>query len=129
MEYDKEFEEMIGSTVIDSGWTMKDRLWAVWQAARKDHYRIGEEVWIKVLTPYHDDSENYRDVRGEVCVSTPIKLYTDVDIVSVRRTIPKSRIDEIAEEAAQCWAGGKKALEDAVKSAILQARKEWEEER
>ena len=45
------------------------------------------------------------------------------------REPPKSRIDEIAEEAASSWAGGNKALEDAIKSAILQARKEWEAER
>ena len=106
MKYDKEFEEIVNTTVIDSRWTMEDRLWFVWQAARKDHYRIGEEVWIKVLSPYHDDPENYRDVRGEVCVSTPIKLYTDVDIVSVRRTLPKPRIDEIAEEAVDKYRRG-----------------------
>lgn len=45
------------------------------------------------------------------------------------RTLPKSRIDEIAWEAASHWEGGKEALEKAIKSAILQARKEWEEER
>jgi len=132
MTYDKEFEEMIGSTVIDSGLTMKDRLWAVWQAARKDHYLIGEKMWVKVLSPYHDDPENYRDVRGEVCVSTPIKLYTDVDIVSVLRIPAKSRIDEIAEEAAKEIEGDESMVPITarrIKAAILQARKEWEAER
>jgi hypothetical protein len=47
MEYDKEFEKFVARTIIDLSWTMKDRLWAVWQAARKDHYRIGEEVEIR----------------------------------------------------------------------------------
>ena len=42
------------------------------------------------------------------------------------REPPKSRIDEIAEEAASKWAGGKKALEDAIKSAILRALEEKE---
>jgi len=129
MRYDKEFEEIVNTTVIDSRWTMEDRLWFVWQAARKDHYRIGEEIWVKVLSPYHDDPENYGEVHGEVCVSTPIKLYTDVDIVSVRRIPAKSRIDEIAEEAEDKYrrgAVGAGSLTDIIKSAILQARKEWE---
>jgi len=133
MKYDKEFEEIISSTVIDSRWTMEDRLWFIWQAARKAHYRIGDQMWVKVLSPYHDDPENYRDVRGEVCVSTPIKLYTDVDIVSVLRIPPKSRTDEIAEEAKDLYiatsAGDRDGLTHIIKSAILQARKEWEAER
>lgn len=45
------------------------------------------------------------------------------------RELPKTRIDEIAEEAASHWEGGSEALEKAIKSAILQARKEWEVER
>ena len=45
------------------------------------------------------------------------------------RTLPKSSIDELAEEAASKWAGGKKALEDAIKSAIIRALEEKEAER
>ena len=131
MTNDKEFEQWF--EVQDIGWeSYKAVSERAWQAARKDHYRIGEEVWIKVLTPYHDDSENYREVRGEVLVSTPIKLYANVDIVTVRRIPAKSRIDEIAEEAEDKYrrgAVGAGSLTDIIKSAILQARKEWEAER
>ena len=48
------------------------------------------------------------------------------------RTLPKSRIDEIAEEAEDKYrrgAVGAGSLTDIIKSAILQARKEWEAER
>src|SRR5574344_14716 len=40
------------------------------------------------------------------------------------RTLQKSRIDEIAEEAASHWEGGREALEKAIKSAILKDREE-----
>lgn len=131
MTYDKEFEEWYKKEARYYG-DIQACMYAAWQAARKDHYRIGEEVWIKVLTPYHDDSENYREVRGEVLVSTPIKLYANVDIVTVRRIPAKSRIDEIAEEAEDKYrrgAVGAGSLTNIIKSAILQARKEWEAER
>lgn len=53
MEYDKEFEGWFGSWWIsgDFGSTSlaKDAAWYAWQAARKDHYRIGEEVLITGL--------------------------------------------------------------------------------
>lgn len=48
------------------------------------------------------------------------------------RTLQKSRIDEIAEEAEDKYrrgAVGAGSLTDIIKSAILQARKEWEAER
>ena len=126
MKYDKEFEEWYKKEAGYSG-DIQACMYSAWQAARKDHYRIGEEVWIKVLTPYHDDSENYREVRGEVLVSTPIKLYANVDIVSVRRIPAKSRIDEIADEAVDKYrrgAVGAGSLTDIIKSAIMKDREE-----
>lgn len=46
MEYDKEFEEWLKknySYLVDREET-RVRFYQCWQAARKDHYRIGEEV-------------------------------------------------------------------------------------
>lgn len=47
------------------------------------------------------------------------------------RTLPKSRIDEIAEDAEDRYRRGSVgagSLTDIIKSAIFQARKEWEGE-
>ena len=127
MKYDKEFEEIISSTVIDSRWTMEDRLWFVWQAARKDHYRIGEEVEIR----FSPDDE-YEP--ATICASSRDKTggYLSYTPSNVRRIPAKSRIDEIAEEAEDKYrrgAVGAGSLTDIIKSAILQARKEWEDAR
>jgi hypothetical protein len=42
MTYDKEFEDFISG--IPMNCHMKDNMHLAWQAARKDHYRIGEDV-------------------------------------------------------------------------------------
>lgn len=118
MTYDKEFEEFISDIPVSCH--MKDNMYLAWQAARKDHYRIGEEV--ESIT-----SNAPAKIRAVVDWSNGYLYELNSDDVS--RIPAKSRIDEIAEEAASSWAGGKKALEDAIKSAIIQARKEWEVER
>ena len=43
MTYDKEFEEFFETEQPD-GFDLRDFAFTCWQAARKDHYRIGEEV-------------------------------------------------------------------------------------
>ena len=47
MTYDKEFEEFISDIPVNCH--MKDNMYIAWQAARKDHYRIGEEVEAKQI--------------------------------------------------------------------------------
>lgn len=42
MEYDKEFEEYVSGIPMSDA--MRRNMQRAWQAARKDHYRIGEEV-------------------------------------------------------------------------------------
>lgn len=118
MKYDKEFEEIVNTAVIDSWWTMEDRLWFVWQAARKDHYRIGEEV---------ESIDGTK--RAKICAVVEYNGLYDLGADNVRRIPAKSRIDEIAEEAEDKYrrgAVGAGSLTDIIKSAILQACKEWE---
>lgn len=43
MEYDKEFEEWWSTFTVNNG-LKKRTAYKIWQAARKDHYLIGEEV-------------------------------------------------------------------------------------
>lgn len=121
MKYDKEFEEIVNTAVIDSWWTMEDRLWFVWQAARKDHYRIGEEVEARAHS-----MEGFS--RGVVTAHIS-GGFAVIQPINVRRIPAKSRIDEIAEEAEDKYrrgAVGAGSLTDIIKSAILQACKEWE---
>ena len=123
MKYDKEFEEIVNTAVIDSRWTMEDRLWFVWQAARKDHYRIGEgaSVW-----------DGAPEWATKAVINWSAKTHYSGVYKEYTRTLPKSRIDEIAEEAEDKYrrgAVGAGSLTDIIKSAILQARKEWEAER
>lgn len=123
MEYDKEFEDIVDTVKSDLSMTTKDRCWYIWQAARKDHYRIGEEVEIYDARAGEKGSWKIGLIRA---FASGIASINNSD---VRRITEKSRIDEIAEEAASHWEGGREALEKAIKSAILQARKEWEVER
>ena len=118
MKYDKEFEEIVNTTVIDSRWTMKDRLWFVWQAARKDHYRIGEEV---------ESIDGTK--RAKICAVVEYNGLYDLGADNVRRIPAKSRIDEIAEEAVDKYrrgAIGAGSLTDIIKAAILKDREERE---
>ena len=125
MTYDKEFEEFFETEQPD-GFDLRDFAFTCWQAARKDHYRIGEEVeakqigaqWKKgtVMAGVYSNNNNYYIEEPE----------------RVRRIPAKYRIDEIAEEAEDKYrrgAVGAGSLTDIIKSAILQARKEWEAER
>ena len=124
MTYDKEFEEWELRHIGVSTSIELDAMYAAWQAARKDHYRIGEEVEARA----HGEEVFSRGV-----VSALISTGFAVDQPNnVRRIPPKSRIDEIAEEAEDRYrrgAVGAGSLTDIIKSAILQARKEWEDER
>lgn len=128
MTYDKEFEEFVSATVVDNSLTIKDRLWFVWQAARKDHYRIGEEVEIR----FSPDDE-YEP--ATICASSRDKTggYLSYTPSNVRRTPAKSRIDEIAEEVAieeakkNGWSPA--VIQSAIntaKAAILKDREERE---
>lgn len=72
------------------------------------------------------------DEAGYAYVIYYIKKETGVGSVGSKeytRELLKSPEREIAEEVASHWEGGKEALEKAIKSAILQARKEREAER
>ena len=127
MEYDKEFEEWFDSWWMsgDFGSTgiAKNAAWYAWQAARKDYYRIGEEV------------ELVRN--GKIAFIVAIldePLYTSffTDAKEIRRIPAKSSIDEIAEEAVdkyQRGAVGAGSLTDIIKAAILKDREERETNR
>lgn len=125
MEYDKEFEEVyrIVKPQCEGVFSMHDVALAVWQAARKDHYRIGEEVE-NILT-------------GERAAVKAVLSFTDsithIYPNNVRRIPAKSRIDEIAEEAKDLYmatsAGDRDRLTHIIKSAILKDREEREANR
>lgn len=89
MERTKEFEEWFDSWWISGDWgssrLAKDAAWCAWQAARKDHYRMGEEVEIQ-----YDDG-NWE--RGEVCVYRG-RTYKEDRKTLIRRTSPKAAILE-----------------------------------
>jgi len=127
MTYDKEFEDFVDTTRLDPSWTIKDRLWFVWQAARKDHYRIGEEVEVR-FSP----DEEYEP--AAICASSRNNNggYLSCTPSNVRRIPEKTRIHEIAEEAFFSMCDTTRTDDDVIdiiKYAILQARKEWEDER
>ena len=127
MTYDKEFEEMIDRVLGVCTAAEKNMVYLGWTEARKDHYRIGEEVEIR----FSPDDE-YEP--ATICASSRDKTggYLSYTPSNVRRIPAKSRIDEIAEEAEDKYrrgAVGAGSLTDIIKSAILQARKEWEDAR
>ena len=118
MTYDKEFEEMINCVLGVCTAAEKNMVYLGWTEARKDHYRIGEEV-----ESQHNGSPWRKAVVG-VYQGT---MYKDEVNVSVRRIPAKSRIDEIAEEAVDKYrrgAVGAGSLTDIIKSAILKDREE-----
>ncbi len=120
MTYDKEFEKWYKTALIGrESWKddAHDEMFIAWQAARKDHYRIGEEVEAQQI------GAQWKKGTVMAVVYSNNNYYIEEPEL-VRRIPLKSRIDEIAEEAASNWAGGKKALEDAIKAAILQSLKE-----
>jgi hypothetical protein len=125
MTYDKEFEEWYNKEARYNG-DIQACMHDAWQAARKDHYRIGEEVEIRFSPDDEYETAN-------ICASSRDKTggYLSYTPSNVRRIPPKSRIDEIAEEAASKWFNNPKAvssdsLSDAIKSAILKDREERE---
>ncbi len=122
MTYDKEFEEMIkrvlGVCTVDE----KKMVYLGWTEARKDHYRIGEEV------------ESYGSDGWKLSVITATREgigFTE-NPEFVRKIPAKSRIDEIAEEAEDKYRRGSVgagSLTDIIKSAILRALEEKEANR
>ena len=50
MQYDKEFEEYWKYSTNWHAEMKKEYAWEVWQASRRDMYRIGEEVQIDCTT-------------------------------------------------------------------------------
>jgi len=121
MTYDKEFEDYWGTITVNNG-LKKRSAYNVWQAARKDHYRIGEEVENTI-------SGERAEIKAVLNFTGSI---THINPNNVRRIPAKTRIDEIAEEAEDRYrrgAVGAGSLTDIIKSAILQARKEWEANR
>ena len=121
MTYDKEFEEWYNKEARYNG-DIQACMHDAWQAARKDHYRIGEEasVW--------DGAPEWASSAMAVWYGKDGQVAHSQDYT---RTLPKSRIDEIAEEAASKWFNNPKAvstdsLSDAIKSAILKDREERE---
>jgi len=120
MTYDKEFEEWYKKDARYYG-DIQACMYAAWQAARKDHYRIGEEV---------ESLDGTK--KAKVCAAVECGRMYDLGADNVRRIPAKTRIDEIAEEAEDKYrrgAVGAGSLTDIIKSAILQARKEWEANR
>lgn len=122
MEYDKEFEEWFGSWwmsgVFYSTRLAKDATWYAWQAARKDHYRIGEEVEARQIGVQWKKGTVMAVVYNDYYIEEP---------ELVRRIPAKSSIDEIAEEAVdkyQRGAVGAGSLTDIIKAAILKDREE-----
>ncbi len=122
MKYDKEFEEWYKKEAGYSG-DIQACMYSAWQAARKDHYRIGEEASVWDGAP---------EWATKAVINWSAKTHYSGVYKEYTRTLPKSRIDEIAEEAEDKYrrgAVGAGSLTDIIKSAILQARKEWEAER
>lgn len=124
MEYDKEFEYYFKSAHGEDDWNeaFKQNIFRAWQAARKDHYRIGEEVE-NILT-------------GERAEVKAVLSFTDsithINPTSVRRIPAKPRIDKIAEEAVDKYKRGAVNagdLKDIIKAAILKDREEREANR
>lgn len=118
MTYDKEFLKWFAANYLVQEDIMKTSLHDVWQAARKDHYRIGEEV--ESIT-----SNAPAQIRAVVDWSNGYLYELSSD--DVRRIPAKSRIDEIAEEAEDKYrrgAVGAGSLTDIIKSAILKDREE-----
>ena len=75
--------------------------------------------------------EGATDARVRWTDRNGVSGHNDVYSPLYTRTLPKSRIDEIAEEAASKWFNNPKAvstdsLSDAIKSAILKDREERE---
>ena len=123
MTYDKEFEEKLKRVLGICTTEEKKMVYLGWTEARKDHYRIGEEV------------ESYGSDGWKLSVITATREgigFTE-NPEFVRKTPAKSRIDEIAEEAAKkniCIDGvcvfSPSMLKDLIKSAILRAMEEKE---
>ena len=127
MTYDKEFEEMLNRVLGVCTTDEKKMAYFGWTEARKDHYRIGEEVEIR----FSPDDE-YEP--ATICARSRAKTggYLSYTPSNVRRIPPKSRIDEIAEEAEDRYrrgAVGAGSLTDIIKSAILKDREEREANR
>lgn len=127
MEYDKEFEGWFGSWWIwgdfSSKRLAKEAAWCAWQAARKDHYRIGEEVEAQQIgAPWK------KGIVMAVVYSNNNYYIEEPELV--RKIQAKSRIDEIAED---CWHEINKGVTglpvEVIKRAILNARHEWESNR
>lgn len=125
MGYDKDFEAWYAGYVEKQPFadSIKPTMYAAWQAARKDHYRIGEEVENAI-------SVELAEVKAVLNFTGSI---THINPINVRRIPARSSIDEIAEKAKDLYmatsAGDRDGLTHIIKSAILQARKEWEAER
>ncbi len=116
MTYDKEFEEFISDIPVNCH--MKDNMYIAWQAARKDHYRIGEEV---------RSVKNLRTAKIRAVIDWDGGCLYELEADDVRRIPAKSRIDEIAEEAEDKYRRGSVgagSLTDIIKSAILKDREE-----
>ena len=120
MTYDKEFEEMLKRVLGVCTTEEKKMVYFGWTEARKDHYRIGEsaqgsidgEKWLPVTIVAKGNSDGF--------LTEPQK---------VRRIPAKSRIDEIAEEAARKYeatSADPRPLNEIIKSAILRALEEKE---
>ena len=123
MEYDKEFEEMLKTVIGVCTANEKQMVYLGWTEARKDHYRIGEEVEAKQIGAQWKKGTVMAVVYNDYYIEEP---------ELVRRIPAKSRVDEIAEEAVDKYKRGAVNagdLKDIIKTSILQARKEWEAER
>jgi hypothetical protein len=123
MTYDKEFEEMIKRVIGVCTTDEKKMIYFGWTEARKDHYRIGE--WASVW----DGAPEWASSAMAVWYGKDGQVAHSQDYT---RTLPKSRIDEIAEEAEDKYrrgAVGAGSLTDIIKSAILKDREEREANR
>ena len=114
MTYDKEFEEMVKRVIGVCTTDEKKMIYFGWTEARKDHYRIGEEV---------ESLDGTK--KAKVCAVVECGRMYDLGADDVRRIPAKSRIDEIAEEAQSSFLDGtNKPLTEVIKSAILKDREE-----